>query len=142
MPRLAPVGVAYLSVLCLLLPALLSHSFVLVAPATTINNSLHTTKRVMSPSPALEATVSTASSIADTVGAPSGDASAMKLPDTVGISQLSIRNEEEGYDLNGWLNVKHEHSKSVWVLCHGLCSSCQGTVPLFVSEKLDANSFR
>jgi len=57
-------------------------------------------------------------------------------------SELSIPNEEEGYDLHGILTVKCEDSKSVWVLCHGLCSSCQGTVPRFVSEELDANTFR
>lgn len=59
-----------------------------------------------------------------------------------GVSELSVPNKEEGYDLHGILTVKHEDSKSVWVLCHGLCSSCQGTVPRFVSEELDANTFR
>lgn len=59
-----------------------------------------------------------------------------------GTSELQVTNKEEGYDLHGILTVKREESKSVWVLCHGLCSSCQGTVPRFVSEELDANTFR
>lgn len=61
---------------------------------------------------------------------------------SAGKSRLSIRNEHEGYDLNGVLTLKHDKSKAVWVLCHGLCSSCEGTVPRFVSEQLDANTFR
>lgn len=57
-------------------------------------------------------------------------------------SSLIIPNAKEGYELNGLLTVKHAESKSLWVLCHGLCSSLDGTVPRFVSEKLDANTFR
>ncbi len=60
----------------------------------------------------------------------------------VGISELRVPNKEEGHDLHGILTVKREDSKAVWVLCHGFCSSCQGTVPSFVSEELDANTFR
>ena len=59
-----------------------------------------------------------------------------------GRSELVVTNEDEGYDLHGILTVKKEESKSVWVLCHGLCSSCEGTVSRFVSEQLDANTFR
>lgn len=44
--------------------------------------------------------------------------------------------------MNGVLTVKDERSKSLWVLCHGLCSSCEGTVPRFVSDELNANTFR
>lgn len=62
--------------------------------------------------------------------------------DAPGKSRISIRNEGEGYDLNGILSVKCQESKIIWVLCHGLCSSCEGTVPRFVSEKLEANTFR
>lgn len=64
------------------------------------------------------------------------------MPSTEQRSQLSIRNNKEGYKLNGVLTVKDVESRSVWVLCHGLCSSCEGTVPRFVSDKLDANTFR
>lgn len=60
----------------------------------------------------------------------------------VGQSDLTIPNTREGYELNGLLTLKHAESKSLWVLCHGLCSSLHGTVPRFVSEKLDANTFR
>lgn len=60
----------------------------------------------------------------------------------LGKTELVVANTHEGYDLHGVLTVKQEDSKSVWVLCHGLCSSCEGTVPRFVSEKLDANTFR
>lgn len=59
-----------------------------------------------------------------------------------GRSDLLVTNKDEGYDLHGVLTLKREDSKSVWVLCHGLCSSCEGTVPRFVSENLDANTFR
>lgn len=59
-----------------------------------------------------------------------------------GKSDLLVTNKDEGYDLHGVLTVKRDDSKSVSVLCHGLCSSCEGTVPRFVSEKLDANTFR
>ncbi|CAN0063904.1 unnamed protein product [Ascophyllum nodosum] len=59
-----------------------------------------------------------------------------------GESRLVVRNEAEGYDLHGILTVKHEGSTSVWVLCHGLCSSCDGTVPRFVSKKLNVNTCR
>ena len=55
---------------------------------------------------------------------------------------LVVTNKGEGYDLHGVLTVKREDSKSLWVLCHGLCSSCEGTVPRFVSENLDGNTFR
>ncbi|CAM9121322.1 unnamed protein product, partial [Ectocarpus fasciculatus] len=60
----------------------------------------------------------------------------------LGRSQLVVRNEEEGYDLNGVLTVKREDSKSVWIICHGNCSSCEGTVPAFVSRELSENTFR
>ncbi|CBJ26067.1 conserved unknown protein [Ectocarpus siliculosus] len=70
---------------------------------------------------------------------PAGEAGAVTVP---GKSQLVVRNEEEGYDLNGVLTVKREDSKSVWVLCHGLCSSCEGTVPAFVSRELSENTYR
>lgn len=60
----------------------------------------------------------------------------------VGKSNISITNTEEGYHLNGLLTVKNAESRSLWVLCHGLCSSLEGTVPRFVSEKLDANTLR
>lgn len=69
----------------------------------------------------------------------SGEAGAVTVP---GKSQLVVRNEGEGYDLNGVLTVKREDSKSVWVLCHGLCSSCEGTVPAFVSRELSENTYR
>lgn len=71
-----------------------------------------------------------------------GEGASSGLPSTERRSQLSIRNNEEGYNLNGVLTVKDEESKSLWVLCHGLCSSCEGTVPRFVSEELNANTFR
>lgn len=63
-------------------------------------------------------------------------------PTVAGESQLSVSNADEGYELNGLLNVRHTECKSVWILCHGLCSSLHGTVSRFVSEKLDANTFR
>lgn len=59
-----------------------------------------------------------------------------------GMSQLMIRNKAEGYDLHGILAVKRADTTSVWVLCHGLCSSCNGTVSRFVSDMLDINTFR
>eukprot|EP00752_Nemacystus_decipiens_P005125 g4650.t1 len=57
-------------------------------------------------------------------------------------TDLVVANKDQGYDLHGILTVKRGDSKSLWVLCHGLCSSCEGTVPRFVSENLDANTFR
>lgn len=71
-----------------------------------------------------------------------GEGASRRLPSTERRSQISIRNNEEGYNLNGVLTVKDEESKSLWVLCHGLCSSCEGTVPRFVSDELNANTFR
>lgn len=71
-----------------------------------------------------------------------GEGATPGLSSTERKSQLSICNNEEGYNLNGVLTVRDEGSKSLWVLCHGLCSSCEGTVPRFVSDKLNANTFR
>ena len=71
-----------------------------------------------------------------------GEGAAPGLPSTERKSQFSICNDEEGYTLNGVMTVKNEGSKSLWVLCHGLCSSCEGTVPRFVSDELNANTFR
>ncbi|CAN0202444.1 unnamed protein product, partial [Ectocarpus sp. 13 AM-2016] len=81
----------------------------------------------------------TMSATRTSAGQPAGEAGAVTVP---GKSQLVVRNEEEGYDLNGVLTVKREDSKSVWVLCHGLCSSCEGTVPAFVSRELPENTYR
>ncbi|CAM9931862.1 unnamed protein product [Ectocarpus sp. 12 AP-2014] len=81
----------------------------------------------------------TMSATSTSAGQPAGEAGAVTVP---GKSQLVVRNEEEGYDLNGVLTVKREDFKSVWVLCHGLCSSCEGTVPAFVSRELSENTYR
>lgn len=105
-----------------------SHSFVLMPG---VGRCMSTTATSI----ALDSTTPPASIDSSSSGTTKGT-------DTPGTSQLSIRNEEEGYDLNGILTVKRQESKVVWVLCHGLCSSCEGTVPRFVSEKLEANTFR
>lgn len=110
------------------------HSFVL-RPYTYSNTPQHVVARAM-PS----ATTAIGSATAGTSAV--GEGASPGLPSTEKRSQLSICNDEEGYRLNGVLTVKDEESKSVWVLCHGLCSSCEGTVPRFVSDKLDANTFR
>lgn len=61
---------------------------------------------------------------------------------SVGESTLAIPKVDEGYDLNGILTIKNTESKSLWVVCHGLCSSSVGSVPRFVSNMLQANTFR
>lgn len=59
-----------------------------------------------------------------------------------GESHLVIPNPDEGHDLHGKLTIKRPNSKSMWIVCHGLCSSSSGSVPSFVSEMLDANTLR
>lgn len=105
-----------------------SHSFVIL-PGVGRGTRMTTTAKAS----ALDSTTPSASS------ASSGTNQGVGAP---GKSRISIRNDGGGYDLNGILAVKCQESKIVWVLCHGLCSSCEGTVPRFVSEKLEANTFR
>lgn len=85
-------------------------------------------------------TTASASSCATGSGVTAINGSAAQ--ESSGMSQLMIRNKAEGYDLHGILAVKRADSTSVWVLCHGLCSSCNGTVSRFVSDMLDTNTFR
>ena len=95
-----------------------------------------------SPQCVLRAMPSTTPIGSDTGTTAVGEGASPGLPSTEQKSQLSICNNEEGYSLNGILTVKDEESKSLWVLCHGLCSSCEGTVPRFVADLLNANTFR
>ncbi|CAM9472319.1 unnamed protein product [Choristocarpus tenellus] len=60
----------------------------------------------------------------------------------MGSHELEVPNVQEGYNLAGLLTVKRPDSNSVWVLCHGLCSSKDGTVPRFVSERIHSNTYR
>lgn len=124
-PTLLSMIVDLFAVLCIISA---SHSFVLL-PGVGRGTRMSTTSTASALDSITPFASSSSSGTNQGIGAP-------------GNSRISIRNEGEGYDLNGILAVKCQDSKTLWVLCHGLCSSCDGTVPRFVSEKLEANTFR
>lgn len=124
-----------LAVLVALLSTVLTQSFIVPPVVTSYRRTVNSSSADLTSMSSSTDKITTPASTPAGAGSSTGAVGAGK-------SQLQIRNEKEGYDLNGVLTVKREDSRSVWVLCHGLCSSSEGTVSRFVSEELDGNTFR